>query len=170
MTQKHALREPMVWLVFLLPAMVVVAGIATLVIAIRSGGNDAVLDSVQRTAQIQVAQLGPEERARSLGLSAVLQVHDDGIELLPVNGKFERGTALRLILAHPSRASDDREFALQPSANGWHVAQAIDGTHDWQIIVAPQGNAWRIHGRLPATQRAAHLASSLEMASPEGGG
>ena len=43
---RKAHREPMVWLVFGLPALVVIAGIATLVIAIRhrDGGdvNDAV--------------------------------------------------------------------------------------------------------------------------------
>ena len=41
---RPAWREPMVWLVTALPAAVLVAGISTLVIAIRAGGDDALPD------------------------------------------------------------------------------------------------------------------------------
>ena len=158
---RHALREPMVWLVMLLPAAVVVAGFVTLGLAINSGSNDAVSDSVRRTAQIQTAELGPEDRARTLGLRAVLQVQADSVRLLPVQGDFDRSKPLRITFAHPVHAAEDIGLELQPETNGWRADIAIDATHDWRLQLAPQDAAWRIHGRLPAGQHAAHLASSL---------
>lgn len=162
---RHALREPMMWLVILLPAAVVVAGFATLFIAIGSGSNDAVSDRVRRTAQIQTAELGPEERARTLGLVAVLQLQPDAVRVLPVQGEFDRDKPLLATFAHPVRADADIDIELLPDANGWRADIAIDMTHDWRLQLAPRHAGpdadWRIHGRLPAGQQAAHLASSL---------
>ena len=67
-------REPLVWLVIGLPAMVVVAGVWTLVVAARAGGADSVPDTVRRTAQVQQADLGPDREAARLGLEAELAV------------------------------------------------------------------------------------------------
>lgn len=160
-------RNPMLWLIVGLPAAVVVAGFATLAIAIESGGSDAIPDAVRRTAQIQTTELGPDERAAALKLSAVLSVHsgDSGhaLELLPATGAFiDNGSAqsrrlraqpLRLLLQHPTRAAEDRELRLLPTANGWRVASTLDGSHDWRLQVLPEGGAWRLHARLPAGQR-----------------
>lgn len=159
--RRHALREPMVWLVIVLPTLVVIAGIVTLVVAIRAGGNDAVPDAVQRTAQVQVAELGPEARARAMGLSAVLRVRDDRIELLPVSGAFERGRPLTLQMTHPIRAEDDHRIVLAPDAQGWSAQATLPTRHDWQLRLEPADTAWRLHGRLPAGQAAARLASTL---------
>jgi len=55
----------MVWLVFAIPAASVVAAFALLAAAARSSGtDDLVADKVQRTAQLQVADLGPDANAR----------------------------------------------------------------------------------------------------------
>ena len=151
----------MVWLVVALPLASVVAGIALLVIAARSGGTDAVADPVQRTAQIQVTDLGPDARARQLQLTAILRTDANLVEVLPVTGAFQRDAPLRLALHHPARADADRELLLQPTEQGWRAAATLDGSHDWNARVAPVGGAWRLQGRLPIGQRAAHLQSSL---------
>lgn len=158
---RPALREPMVWLVMLLPAAVVVAGFVTLGIAITSGSNDAVSDGVRRTAQIQTAELGAEDRARQLGLRALVQVSGDSVLVRPVQGGFDRGQALRIVFAHPVRAEEDIAIALQPDVRGWQAGIAIEAAHDWRVQLEAPDAAWRIHGRLPAGQQAAHLASSL---------
>ena len=168
-------RNPMLWLVIGLPSAVIVAALATLAIAIQSGGSDAIPDKVRRTAQIQTTELGPDERAATLKLSAVLSVHTgDGaaaLELLPASGalfdsasdegRALRARPLRLLLQHPTRAAEDVELRLLPTANGWRVAYALDGTHDWRLQVLPEGGAWRLHARLPAGQRGVLLAPSL---------
>ncbi len=151
----------MVWLVVALPLASVIAGIALLVIAARSGGTDAVADPVQRTAQIQVVDLGPDARARQLRLTAILRTEANLVEVLPVTGTFERDAPLRLALHHPARADADRTLLLQPTDRGWRAVATVDGRHDWNARLAPVGGAWRLQGRLPMGQRAVHLASAL---------
>ena len=167
-------RNPMVWLMVGFPLAAVVAGTATLVIAIRAGGNDASTDDVHRTAQIQTTELGPDERAAALKLSAVLSVHnteaETALELLPATGAFVgatdesrkiRAQPLRLLLQHPTRAEEDRELRLLPTATGWRVEHALDLSHDWRLQAMPEGGAWRLRARLPAGQRGVLLAPAV---------
>jgi hypothetical protein len=159
--QRPAWREPMVWLVAALPLASIVAGLGLLFVAARSGSNDAVADRVQRTAQIQVADLGPDALAHRLELSAILRIDGDSIEVLPVSGPFRRDEALRIALHHPSMASADRDLLLAPSELGWRAPAAIPPAHDWNVELSPQDGSWRLQGRLPRGQRAAHLKSSI---------
>ncbi|HEY5852404.1 MAG TPA: FixH family protein [Lysobacter sp.] len=160
------LRMPIMWLVLGLPIASVAAGIALLVVAVRSGSNDAVIDTVHRTAQIQVSELGPDARARELKLSAVLRVDKDMIELLPVGGGFADGSVRRdepltLILSHPSEAAKDKTVTLAPSELGWRASLEPSSVHDWLLQLSPADQAWRLRGRLVAGQRAAHLGPAL---------
>lgn len=172
-------RNPMVWLMVGFPLAAVVAGTATLVIAIRAGGNDANPDDVRRTAQIQTTELGPDERAATLKLSAVFSVHNSegaaALELLPATGAFAgasdesrklRAQPLRLLLQHPTRAEEDRELRLLPTATGWRVEHALDISHDWRLLVMPEGGAWRLRARLPAGQRGVLLAPAVGEMEP----
>ena len=80
---RPARREPMLWLVFGLPARVVVASLVTVWISARGGAYDRVADDVRRTAQIQTTELAPDEAAAKLGLSAVLSIQDGTLMLVP---------------------------------------------------------------------------------------
>lgn len=155
-------REPMVWLVAALPLASVVAGISLLVISARSGSIDAVADPVQRMAQIQVSDLGPDERARTLQLSAIVRLGAGTIEILPVTGDFDRSAPLRIALRHPVLASADREALLQPGELGWRGEISLDGSHDWSLQVTAADGHWRLRGRLLKGQLAAHLKPALE--------
>jgi hypothetical protein len=168
MTLQSFFRNPAMWLVVGLPVASVVAGVGLVVIAVRSGGNDAVIDTVQRTAQIQTTELGPDEQARTQQLSAVLRVDAkrQNLELLPVAGGFvdgrvPRDQTLTLRLSHPSEAALDRSLQLQPSELGWRVATDLPIDHDWLLQLAPADGTWRIRGRLAAGQQAAHLGPAL---------
>lgn len=162
---RPARKEPMVWLVFLIPAIAVVASIGLLVAASRSSGNnDVVVDKVQRTGQIQVADIGPDARAGELRLGAVLQSEAGMLRVFPAGGDFLRSQPLQLRLLHPNRQEQDLALTLQPDELGWHVEYAADGSHDWNVQLS-NGNAegsWRLRGRLPRGQRATHLGPSLD--------
>ena len=148
-------REPMVWLLVAIPALAVFASVALLVAADRtSGNNDLVPDNVRRTGQAQVVDLGPSERARSLGLGAVVRVSKDGIDALPTGGDFDHTQPLQLLLAHPLEAAKDRTLELRPSVFGWHAEGAIDLGHDWNVRLQPKDGAWRIDGRWLRGQQA----------------
>jgi len=148
-------REPMVWLLVAIPALAVLASVVLLVAADRtSGNNDLVPDKVSRTGQAQVADLGPSERAQSLGLGAVVRVSRGGIDALPTGGGFDRAQPLLLSLAHPLEAAQDRTFELKPSELGWHAEGTIDLGHDWNVRLQPKDGAWRIDGRWLRGQQA----------------
>lgn len=155
-------REPMLWLVFGLPALVVAAGFITLWLAIRSGGSDAVPAEVRRTAQIQTTDLGPEQAAARLGLGAVLSLQEDQVLLLPVAGEFGARQPLRLRLSHPVRADRDLQLVLLPTETGWSAPARVDLGNAWSASLEDAGGTWRIGGRLQAGERAVRLAPAFD--------
>ena len=164
---RPARKEPMVWLVILIPALSVVASIALLIAASRSSGNNDVgVDKVQRTGQIQVADIGPDARAMELKLGAVLQSEDGILRVFPAGGTFLRSQPLYLQLLHPNRQDDDVALILQPDELGWHVDHVTDPGNDWNVqlsdAAAPNNDSWRLRGRLPRGQRATHLGPALD--------
>ena len=160
--KRSAWREPMVWLIAAIPTAAVVATIALLVTASRSpGNNDAVADDVQRTAQVQVADLDPDARAQQLRLSAIVRTGKGTVEVIPVEGEFDRGEPLVLALHHPSRAELDRTLELAPAPNGWRAKMDLDLGHDWNVQLGPRNGAWRLQARWTARQQAAYLHPAL---------
>ena len=160
---RKAHREPMVWLVFGLPALVVIAGIATLVIAIRHRDGGDVADAVQRTAQIQQTDLDADSRAQALGLRALLRERDGRIEVLPVAGNFPRGQSLRLLAEHPTDSAQDRTLSLQPSDQGWLSRELFESSrgHAWKFSLTPGNESWRLRARMPKEQSAVVLSPAL---------
>lgn len=148
MTHRPAWREPMVWLTAGLPAASVVAGLLLVVTAVRAGGADEVDASVQRRAQIQLSELGPDEAAHRLQVAALVRVEAGRVEVLPVSGPLPRASALVLSLSHPTDASRDRRIELAPGANGWEAATSLPVDHDWNLRLAPADGHWRVVGRM----------------------
>ncbi len=155
-------REPMVWLVFAIPAAAVFASFALLYESARSSGNnDMVPDKVQRTAQMQTTDLGPDVRAQQLKLSAVARTAKGTVEVDPVAGEFDRTAPLVLSLHHPTAEKLDVVLQLAPTANGWSTVRDIDLSHDWNVQLAPANGAWKLHGRWIARQQAIYLHPSV---------
>ncbi|MEL1265426.1 FixH family protein [Pseudoxanthomonas putridarboris] len=152
-------KEPMLWLVFGLPLASIVAGVGLVVTAVRAGGADSVTDHVQRVAQIQTTDLGPDQLARAMDLSAIVQSHEHHVAVVPVTGDFGTGD-LRLTLAHPSQAAEDRHLTLARTANGWTAEGDIEADHNWNLQLAAHDGSWRLRGRLEKDTRAARVAPS----------
>jgi hypothetical protein len=161
MTERYALREPMVWLVFGLPLAAVIASFWLLASAISSGGADEIADVVQTTGDAHVTDLGPDAHARSMNLSAVLHMEKSAVDVYPVTGVFARRQVLVLTLSHPTDARRDRRVVLQPDATGWRVPDDMRAGHDWNVQLAPADQTWRLRGRIKAGELAAHLSPAL---------
>lgn len=156
-------RQPIVWLVVALVSVAVIGGVAMVFVA-GTGNSDSVRDPGQRTAQIQTADLGPDGVARREKLSAIVRIDPAAqlVEVLPVSGTFDRAAPLQLVLAHPSRASEDRHLLLAPGELGWRMETQVDDSHDWNVQLGPQDGRWRLTGRLPKAQQAASLRPALQ--------
>ena len=150
-------REPLVWLVFGIPAIAVVALVWMVLIAAGPGSTDSVDTTVKRTAQIQVADLGPDEAAARLRLAALLRIDGKDLEVLPLHAGFDTAKPLKLALRHPTRSELDHELLMQPTATGWRATLELDLAHDWTLRLVPQDNQWRLQGRLPRGQLSARL-------------
>ena len=165
MTEKKSIwRMPIMWLVIGLPLTSIIAGVGLVITAVNTGGADSVTDKVDRMSQIQTTDLGPDNQAQVLKLSAILRVDGGMVEVLPVTGEFKRNAPLRLSLEHPLQAQEDRVLELKPSVHGWQVEADIDETHDWRLQLTPADTQWRLKGRLPKQQHATRLAPSVPAA------
>lgn len=157
-----AWREPMVWLVWGLPSLVVVAGIATLVIALRAGGSDTTPAEVRRTAQIQVEDLEADRAALARGLRGELRIQADTgavqVVLDAVSG--EDVPVLQLQLRHPGRADRDETLALVAANGAWH-GRLAPRAQAWNLELSPPDRAWRLGGRLERGATTASLAPRL---------
>ena len=166
MTQKLPLwRNPVLILVFVLPAISIIAGVGLLVMALRTGGDDPVLDEVRRTARgAQVTDLSADEAARAGRYGAVvrLDLEAGAVEVLPVSGRFTRSAPLHLVLSHPVHAAEYVRLQLDPSETGWRVDAGIDNGHDWNLRLFPTDRAWRLQGRLARGELAARLQPALQ--------
>ena len=156
------MRIPVMWLVIGLPLASIIAGVGLVIIAVNSGGADVVTDKVDRVAQIQTTDLGPDQQAKRMGLSVVLRLDKGAVEVIPVTGEFDRKASLELKVLHPSQQQQDRTLTLAPGGMGWRQdLPEFDGGHDWNLQLAPKDGHWRLKGRLPREQQAARLAPAI---------
>lgn len=163
-------RQPVMWLVIGLPVAVVIAGIVMIILAGGQGATDAVPEDVRRMAQIQTVDLGPDQVAHDMRLSAIARIDLEGgfVEVLPVNGAFDRQAPLRLHLLHPALEDGDVIVEVQPTETGWRTEATPGVEHAWRVRLEPLDGQWRLHGRMPAGQQAVSLRPSMELGAPEG--
>ena len=153
-----AWREPMLWLVAVLPLTVIVAAAFTLNLA--RGGTDAVVAAVRRTAQVQIADLSSDRAA--LALDAQAQLTIDGAtrvaQLTLI--RVDEPAGLELLLIHPVDASRDRRVPLVRDGDRW-TTPLPPSSHDWLLQLSPPDGRWRLVGRLTPGQEQVHLRSAL---------
>ena len=99
---------------------------------------------------------------KALKLGAVLQSEEGMLRVFPAGGEFRRGENLRLTLLHPYSKDEDQVLTLVPDKLGWHAEHAPDPGHDWNLQLGDEAGSWRLRGRLPRGQHAAHLGPALE--------
>lgn len=148
---RGALREPMVWLVWGLPAIVVVAGFITLGIAIRSGNLDASNDPVRRMAQIQQTDISADRTAGQQGLGASLALREGRIALQML-GEVDASQVLTLRFEHPTSAQLDRSVTLQRDGDIWVAELDLPEAAGWHLTLTPEDQRWRLDGRLDASR------------------
>jgi uncharacterized protein len=143
-------RSPMLWFALSLPALTVVAGVATYRIA-ASDSNDAEPDVVRRVAQMQTLDLAADEAAANRDLIA-----DASID--PATGKVSvridaiaPSERLLLRLSHTTRAKLDQSIALTPDLSGnWVGWLSQERQGAYALSLTSIDAHWRLVGRLEA--------------------
>lgn len=151
----------MVWLITVIPLASVAATVALVTVAGGPGATDDIAEPVHRTAQVQVADLSADARARALGLRARVERDGTGLRVRLLSGSLDARVPLQLALRHPTLAARDQVLVLDPVAGGWRARTTADLGHDWNLQLAPRDGRWRVQGRWQAREGDAVLQPAL---------
>ena len=134
-------RHPWPWLLAAGPAIVIVAGFATLWIAVETS-DGLVADDYYKQGLAINKRLAREETARKLGLSATVQILPGRLHI-DLSGQAPE--ALFVHLAHATRAGYDVRLRLAPVAPGRYEAELerLPAGH-WRVVIEDPRGSWRI--------------------------
>lgn len=145
------------------PAMVIVAGLATLYLAVRFE-DGLVVDDYYRQGLAINATLAREDRARALGISATLRISPqrDAVQVR-LAGRFRSSAPVWLRLVHPTRAGQDHSTVLLPLPDGGYGARiGLLERGAWRVLLEDEASGWRIAGLLRPGQEVAELRPERE--------
>jgi uncharacterized protein len=137
-------REPWPWFLMSLPAIAIVAGVATLAIALATD-DGLVADDYYKQGLAVNQVLRRDARARELGLSASASLAGTEVRVA-LRGTTETLPGLRLRLVHPTRSGRDQVVALR-SAEGAYQGRMTPANGEPRLLVLEDAAAtWRLTG------------------------
>lgn len=149
-------REPWPWLLMAGPAAVVVAGIATVWIAVASS-DGLVADDYYKQGLAINQTLQREAVAVQKGLRADV-VFAAGGKTISLNLQARSGVelpqALQLRIVHPTRAGRDGLVLLRRVAPGRYegVSPSLSEGR-WMLVLQDQQSSWRLDGTMAVPQQ-----------------
>lgn len=140
-------REPWPWLLAIMPTTAVVAGIVTVVLAVKSD-DGLVADDYYKEGMAINRTLARDRAASALGLSAELSARGESIQLrLRQTAAGDTPGALRLSMSHPTRPDLDLRVTLVRDGKGGYVGRLEGiGAVRYRVILEPENGAWRLAG------------------------
>jgi len=129
------------WYLMAGPAIVIVAGVATMVIAF-SGADGVVADDYYKRGLAINRTLSREARAEALGLEAdVALAHGRAVARIGANAPLP--DRIQLTLAHPTRAGEDRVVWLARTPGGtWEAPLPPLAKGRWRLILETPEWRW----------------------------
>lgn len=148
-------REPWPWFLFGLPATAIVAGVITLVFALRSY-DGLVTDDYYKEGLGINKRLASEQLAASLALGGELSLTAGQIELrLRGRDGVQLPDRVLLSIISPVRAGDDQQVQLEGRDGLYTGALPVTpSAGHWNLLLEDPASGWRMRGQavLPATE------------------
>jgi len=139
-------RQGWPWFLMALPATAVVAGIATIVIAINSNDGLVVDDYYKQGLAIQQT-MARSQAAATMGLVADLQLTADGIE---VDLSSSQGVALPdtlfFTISFATKGNMDQSVTLVGVNGKYKAAMQPLQPGRWHLLLEDESRAWRLTG------------------------
>ena len=161
LTQKVApwYREPWPWILIALPLSAVIAGIATLIIAIKNEDALVAEDYYKQGLAINRV-LERESRAAALGLSAQAMISEGQIRI-GLAGVADPPGKIVVRFIHPTRAGEDQSLVLDTIATGWYEgALPAMAAGRWRVQAEDDQAIWRLNGIWMAPEQAFALSAA----------
>lgn len=140
-------RNPVFWLMWLLPGSAVLAGFATLAIALQQA--DRALPSIYHwEGELLDADFERARTATRLGLEANLQFTGNGCELAL---RGADAAELRLMLTNGIDVRQDRQLTLARGTDGVYRAACTPlAAGKWRIALQDAAGTWALRAELDA--------------------
>lgn len=140
-------REPWPWILVSGPAIVVVAGIATAVIAWRTN-DPLVADDYYKQGLAINREISKDEAAKRLGITARISFSADRTQVrVRLGGAPVSGRGLRMKLVHPTRDGMDQAVSLALIAGDMYEGRLRAPVGEtWQIQLLDAESVWRLAG------------------------
>ncbi len=137
-------RQLWPWLLIAGPAIVVVAALLTAWLAVWSD-DGVIADDYYKRGLLINRELERSGRGEAMNLGAVLRVTAEGAVQLELSGFADAAApaAVRLRLAHPTRAGRDRALTLVRDAGGAYRG-TLDAPPQGRWLVTLETDAWRL--------------------------
>lgn len=135
-------------LLWLLPALSVVAGLTTVAIAVRHS-DDMVKDDYYREGLAYNAQQQADRAAAAVRLHAMLvPVQSQLLVTVSAEQLPELPAELELLLSHPTDSKDDQRILLQRQADRQYRGELnLRSDTAWHVQLQPLDGSWRLRGR-----------------------
>ncbi|MDH3319828.1 MAG: FixH family protein [Betaproteobacteria bacterium] len=133
-------KEPWPWILMAPPAVAVLAGIATVWIAVASADGLVADDYYMQGLALNRA-LAREQRASALGIAAQVEV---GAGRIRVRLEGAAPEALFVQLAHRTRAGYDQRLRLARVAGAYEAEMAPLAPGGWRVVIEDPQGSWRI--------------------------
>lgn len=143
------------------PALVIVAGIATAFLAVM-GEDGLVAGDYYRQGLSINRTLGREERARVLGVTAVVQLAASRDRIrVAIGGRTSGAATIRLSLVHATRPGQDQSVLLVAMPDGSFEGRLRQiGSGPWRAILDDERSGWRLSGEWPAGRERFELSAA----------
>lgn len=140
-------REPWPWLLMAGPFIVIVAGIVTAWLAVKSS-DGLVVEDYYKQGQAAGETLVRSRRAEELGLLATLRVTDRSlrIRLSAQQAEMTWPASIIVTISHPTRAGLDQTTRLQFDGKSYSGDFLLPSSGHWLVMIEDEAKTWRLMG------------------------
>lgn len=142
-------REPWPWLLMIGPFIVIVAGITTAWLAVRSS-DGLVTEDYYKQGQAAGETLSRSRRAEALGLQAGLRLTESSmrVRLLSRQADAAFPPSIAVTLSHPTRAGMDQKVMLERDGDAYAGNFRLPAAGHWLVLVEDDARTWRLMGSI----------------------
>ncbi len=163
-------REPWPWLLMLGPFVVIVAGIVTAYLAVRS--NDGLVEDDYYKQGLAVNQrTARDQRSVDLAIEAELVLGGDGDRirvLLRANEQARMPAEVVLRITHPTRPGFDQKLVLRGEGGGVYAGALTPMRGRWHVALEDDRQEWRLLGEWVMERGPLLRLKALEAAAASG--